>query len=224
VSKRGLSQNASANCRDGVYKHDQKNGTINETQFVGEMSYLRWQTKKHERESMQIAEEEKAPKVYKEKGSTSLSWKTAETALNSILRVVPETVNNSSVPSSETASENGAVPNVVASMNDESKSAEAAEKVETLIISTSFGAESEEMKPISTSTVQAAAVQVIEEDEGHLGQADVICKEDCVVYYWKLKDLYQLISDNPLLGLVIKRSFSEAAEVFDDDATFFFGA
>jgi hypothetical protein len=173
---------------------------------------------------MQIAEEEKAPKVYKEKGSTSLSWKTAETALNSILRVVPETVNNSSVPSSETASENGAVPNVVASMNDESKSAEAAEKVETLIISTSFGAESEEMKPISTSTVQAAAVQVIEEDEGHLGQADVICKEDCVVYYWKLKDLYQLISDNPLLGLVIKRSFSEAAEVFDDDATFFFGA
>jgi hypothetical protein len=37
----------------------------------------------------------------------------------------------------------------------------------------------------------------------------VICDEDCVVYYWKFKDLYQLISDNPLLGLVIERSFSE---------------
>ena len=46
-------------------------------------------------------------------------------------------------------------------------------------------------------------------DDGHLGVADVVCEEDCIVYSWKFKDLHQLISHNPKLGLVFERCLSE---------------
>eukprot|EP01039_Chlorochromonas_danica_P012590 gene12590-14444_t len=82
-----------------VYKHDQKIGVINQSQFVGEMSYLRWQTKKHEKESMRLAEAEAAAAHKKvadgldaASNLSSLSWKTAETAISNILGGHPKDV------------------------------------------------------------------------------------------------------------------------------------
>ncbi len=45
--------------------------------------------------------------------------------------------------------------------------------------------------------------------EGHQGQADVVCQDRCTVYYWRFRELYELVQNHPQLALVIERSISE---------------
>eukprot|EP01034_Spumella_vulgaris_P024901 gene24901-31295_t len=45
--------------------------------------------------------------------------------------------------------------------------------------------------------------------EGQSGWADVICEEDCVVFSWNFRDLYELVRENPAMGMVLERCISE---------------
>lgn len=282
-----------------VYKHDQKIGVINQSQFVGEMSYLRWQTKKHEKESMRLAEAEAAAAHKKvadgldaASNLSSLSWKTAETAISNILGGHPKdvfvgdvfmgstsdgtttttTVDGSSdaadsksvvaaggvavteadgsAPPSSSSSSGGILSFLFPPSTTSTDPATTTTTTTTEVASSAITEAEATSSPAATATATASAptaetattattnpatpagnddgsttgppnpnsnnnvptdivVIVADEDEGHLGQADVVCDEDCVVYYWKFKDLYELIAHNPLLGLVIERSFSE---------------
>ena len=45
-------------------------------------------------------------------------------------------------------------------------------------------------------------------EDGFLVQADVVAEEDCVIFAWKFKDLYQLMNQYPSLGFVFERCLS----------------
>jgi len=45
-------------------------------------------------------------------------------------------------------------------------------------------------------------------DNGHLGYADVISEEDCVVYSWTFRSLHYLLATEPTLGLVMEKIIS----------------
>jgi hypothetical protein len=52
------------------------------------------------------------------------------------------------------------------------------------------------------------AINHEEEDEGELGQADITCEEDGLVFSWHFQDLEYLLEHEPHLGLVMERCLS----------------
>lgn len=63
--------------------------------------------------------------------------------------------------------------------------------------------------PNNPSTPTKSGSPTSASEEGHLGRADVVAEEDCIVFSWKFKDLHNLIIQNPSLGLVFERCLSE---------------
>mmetsp|Transcript_7142 Transcript_7142/g.7811 ORF Transcript_7142/g.7811 Transcript_7142/m.7811 type:complete len:835 (+) Transcript_7142:390-2894(+) len=77
-----------------------------------------------------------------------------------------------------------------------------------LTINTSFTTDATS-SPNNPSTPTKSGSPTSASEEGHLGRADVVAEEDCIVFSWKFKDLHNLIIQNPSLGLVFERCLSE---------------
>lgn len=164
-----------------VYKGDTKVGSIRPTQFVGAMSYLKWQSAKQEKEQRLLEQQqldEAAAAASKESSPPSV--------FSSILGTSAANMGY------HMFFDNLMSHNFVASTDQSS----------TQLMATSS---SDDTSPSSAAPTDPAATP----DEGHMGQADVVCNDDCVVYYWKFRDLYELIQQYPYLGLVIERAISE---------------
>lgn len=167
-----------------VYKGDRKIGTIQKHQFAGEMSYLRWQTKKHKKEAMQIAA-------------------AAQSADDPSAEVAPD---SSSIATTSITS----LPNNEQREKEEPLLSSGPRGLASKLLGLSVSFSAEPNAEASSRDLVQSSPGMKEEEDGQEGQADVVCEEDgCVVYCWRFKDIYELISFNPLLGLVIERSFSE---------------
>lgn len=172
-----------------VFKGDQQVGMIHSHQFVGAMSYLKWQGKKDD-ERRQV---EQVLSTQQEEAQSSSWTKHAENTLTNLFAGYKQDNSSNNTDSNSDSSEAGStlsMTNITVTNTDNSP----------LIPS----------KPSNTDPqipdTQSQSQQV---DEGHQGQADVICQDNCVVYYWKFRDLYSLVQHHPQLGLVIERSISE---------------
>jgi len=185
-----------------VFKGDQQVGMIHAHQFVGAMSYLKWQGKKDD-ERRQV---EQVLSAQRDKQSSStISWtQHAENTLTSLFAGYKQENSDSNSENNSNFNNHDntvTITNIAPVNNDNS-------------------AQSHQQ----TEQQSQQGQQQLQVDEGHQGQADVICQDNCVVYYWKFRDLYSLVQHHPQLGLVIERSISEdlnkkMSSTWDDELT-----
>lgn len=89
---------------------------------------------------------------------------------------------------------------------------------ESQTLKAEFDSDSLVVNPANASTDPLAADGNVDEgvantgsilEDGHLASADAVCDDECIVYYWKFKDLRYLMQDYPMLGLVFERCISD---------------
>lgn len=196
-----------------VLKSDQKVGTIKDNQFVGAMSFLNWQSRltedllqqKKEQEEMgwstpweehiasvfSLTSKKKVHELLREATASNQEEVTVEKLAQPAVSMAPVTVNNSKIIVTETSDDSKA---------EELKAAFEEPSDSLLVLSPDDATKLSSKNQSSKSSVL---------EDGHLASADAVCDEDCVVYYWKFKDLRLLIEEYPLLGLVFERCISD---------------